>query len=154
MGSVGQDADASFFTLMHHFLAASNKGEAISHTPPVVDQRTAPRSPYRLTQRIARGYCWEVPPEDVWSDVLCHDLTQGGVSFFLDSQPAFERLVVMFRAAQPIYIAAKVTHWRPVFVDAQGEVIEVHTVPNCSVPPDDTEGKVLVGCQFLRRFSK
>ena len=64
------------------------------------------RRPFRLTQRIAPGYCWEVPPESAWIDVRCYDLAQGGFSFFLDEKPTFERLVAMFRSAEPIYVAA------------------------------------------------
>ena len=65
-----------------------------------------------------------MPPESAWIDVRCYDLAQGGFSFFLDEKPTFERLVARFRSAEPIYVAARVNHWRPVLVDGWGGIIE------------------------------
>jgi hypothetical protein len=154
MANSGQDADAAFFNLMHHFLAASFKGESgteVDYTE--ADRRAQSRRPFSLTQRIAPGYCWEVPPESAWIDVRCGNLTQGGFSFFLNEKPEFDRLVAMFRSAEPIYVAARVNHWRPVMVDAGGSIIDFSTL-TAGVPSAvrQAEPKFLVGCQFLRRF--
>src|SRR5208282_815700 len=111
MASSGQDADAAFFNLMHHFLAASHKEEGgPSRDEPAAERRRDSRRAFRLTQRIAPGYCWEVPPESAWIDVRCNDLAKDGFSFFLDEKPTFERLVAMFRSVEPIYVAARVCH--------------------------------------------
>jgi hypothetical protein len=150
MVNSGQDADAAFFNLMHHFLAASQKGEnATARQEPGGDRRT-----FRLTQRIAPGYCWEVPPDSAWIEVPCHDLAQAGFSFFLDDKPNFERLVAMFRSGGPIYVAAEVSRWRHVLVDEWGGITEPPAPSAGGVATARrTESKVLVSCTFLRRFN-
>jgi hypothetical protein len=155
MASSRQDADAAFFNLMHHFLAVSHKDEeGVALDEPGGERRNGSRRPFRLTQRIAPGYCWEVPPESAWIDVSCYDLAQGGFSFFLDEKPTFERLVARFRSAEPIYVAARVSYSRPVLVDGWGGILEP------GIPSEGalsavrrTESKYLIGCQFLRRFT-
>ena len=149
MANSGQDADAAFFNLMHHFLAASHKGEGGEDAAdePGAERRTESRRPFRLTQRIAPGYCWEVPPESAWIDVRCYDLAQGGFSFFLDEKPAFERLVAMFRSAEPIYVAARVNHWRPVLVDAWGGIIEP-CIPSAGAMPTIQTNRIEVPCRL------
>ncbi len=155
MTTIGQDADAAFFNLMHHLLAASQKGEgSVVRDEAEAERRCKSRRAFRLTQRIAPGYCWEVPPDSAWIDVRCYDLAQGGFSFFLDEKPAFERLVVRFHSAEPIYLAARVHYWRPVLVDNCGGIIE----PSIPAPGGlstvrQPESKFLIGCQFLRRFA-
>jgi len=155
MANSGHDADAAFFNLMHHFMAASHKSESGADLADgtEVQQRTESRRPFRLTQAIAPGYCWEVPPASAWLDVLCHDLAQNGFSFFLDEKPWFERLVAKFRSAEPIYVAARVRNYRPVLVDAWGGVIE-SCIPSAGTRPaiQKATSKFLVGCRFLRRF--
>jgi hypothetical protein len=149
MANAGQDADAAFFNLMHHFLAASEKCDYVPGRRESGDRRS-----FRLTQRIAPGYCWEVPPESAWIDVPCYDLAKAGFSFFLDDKPNFERLVAMFRAGAPIYVAAGVNHWRHVLVDEWGGIIDPSGQTAGGVATARrTEPKVLVGCSFLRRFS-
>ena len=65
-----------------------------------------------------------MPPDAAWIEVRCYDFAQGGFSFFYDEKPAFERLMASFRSPEPIYIAARVHHWRPVLVDAWGGILE------------------------------
>ena len=155
MGTFGQDADAAFFNLMHHFLAASNKGESdVGLNAADTEQRCESRRAFRLVQRIAPGHCWDVPPESAWIDVRCCNLAKCGFSFFLDEKPSFERLVAMFRSVEPIYVAARVNHWRPVMVDGWGGIIDSSTPPAGGVSTvRRAESKFLVGCQFLRRFT-
>ena len=87
---MGQDADAAFFNLMHHFLAAAQQGEGgAGQNETGAERRSESRRPFRLTQRIAPGFCWEVPPESAWIEVPCYDLAKGGFSFFLDEKPTF-----------------------------------------------------------------
>ncbi|MEI8375059.1 MAG: hypothetical protein WCJ35_19715 [Planctomycetota bacterium] len=154
MVNSGQETDATFFNLMHHFLAVSHKGEGdVVRDEPEAEQRYESRRAFRLIQRIATGYCWEVPPESAWIDVRCHDLTKGGFSFFLDERPTFERLVAKFRSAEPIFVAARVHYWRPVLVDGWGGIIEPNTSSVGTISTGRrTESKFLIGCQFLRRF--
>lgn len=107
MANSAQDADAAFFNLMHHFLAASHKGEDGGDRDQPYNMRSESRHAFQHTQWIAPGYCWDVPPESAWINVLCHDLAQGGFSFFLDEKPTFERLVAKFDSAESIYVAAR-----------------------------------------------
>ncbi len=156
MANPAQDADAAFFNLMHHFLAVSQKAESGPGRDDAGDERWGEsRRPFRLTERIAPGYCWEVPPESAWIDVRCYDLAQGGFSFFLDEKPTFDRLVARFRSAEPIYVAARVSHCRPVLVDSWGGILEpsIPTVAAAGSAVRRTESKFLVGCHFLRRFT-
>ncbi len=155
MATLGQDADAAFFNLMHHFLAASRKGDGgVGRDEPDAERRRKLRRAFRLTQSIAPGYCWEVPPDSAWMEVHCYDLTQCGFSFFLDEKPTFERLVARFRLAEPIYVAARVHHWRPVLVDGRGGIIESGAQSVGAISPAHrTAWKVLVGCQLLQRFA-
>ena len=154
MATIGQDADASFFNLMHHFLTTSQKGESgVAQNATGAERRCGSRRPFRLNQRIAPGYCWEVPPEWAWIDVRCYDLAQGGFSFFLDEKPTFERLVARFHLTESIYISARVVHWRPVLVDDWGGIIEPGTQSVGAISTAcHNESKFLVGCQFMRRF--
>ena|SRR5271157_4214282 len=155
MATSGQDADVAFFNLMHHFLAVSHKDEGFAGRGEAgAEGRHESRRAFRLSQRIAPGYCWEVPPEAAWIDVRCYDLAQGGFSFFLDEKPTFERLVAMFRSVEPIYVAARVNHSRLVLVDGSGGVLDP-SIPSAGTISTfrRTESKFLVGCQFLRRFA-
>ena len=137
------------------FLGRPHKGEnGAGQDEPEAERRNESRRPFRLTQQIAPGYCWEVPPESAWIDVRCYDLAQGGFSFFLDEKPTFERLVARFRSAEPIYVAARVSHWRPVLVDGWGGILDPGTPSAGAVSTvRRTESKFLVGCHFLRRFT-
>ncbi|MGO9111831.1 MAG: hypothetical protein ACLP9L_21600 [Thermoguttaceae bacterium] len=155
MATSGQDADAAFFNLMHHFLAASHKDEAgAGRDDSRAPGRSKSRRAFRLTQRIAPGYCWEVPPESAWIDVRCYDLAQAGFSFFLDEKPTFDQLVAMFRSAEPIFVAARVNHSRLVLVDGWGGILDP-SIPSSGAISTlrRTESKFLVGCEFLRRFT-
>jgi len=154
MADSGQDADAAFFNLMHHFLATTQKGDGqVGRDEPEAEQRYESRRAFRLIQQIATGYCWEAPPESAWIDVCCHDLTKGGFSFFLDEKPTFERLLARFRSAEPISVAARVHYWRPVLVDGWGCVIEPSRPSVGAISTvHQAKSKFLIGCQFLRRF--
>ena len=156
MANTGPDSDAAFFNLMHHFLAASHKGEGgAAGEEAEAERRCQPRRPFQLTQRIAPGYCWEVPPESAWIEVACHDLAQCGFSFLLDEKPAFDRLVAMFRLAEPIYVAARVNHSRPVLVDSWGGILDAGTQTAATLAAGRRmEPRFLVGCKFLRRFER
>ena len=155
MATSVQDADAAFFNLMHHYLTVPHTGDDGAESgEPCEDRRDKARRAFRVWQQIAPGYCWDVPPATAWIEVLCGDLTQGGFSFFLDEKPRFDNLVAMFRPAEPIYVGARINHWRPVLVDDWGLVLDPVAGPARTVPAGrPTSSKYLVGCQFLRRFS-
>jgi hypothetical protein len=154
MASFAQDADAAFYNLMHYFLAATRKDESTGREEGGVEERNESRRAFRLTQRIAPGYGWEVPPESAWIDVSCYDLTKGGFSFFLEEKPNFDRLLALFHSPEPIYVAARVHHYRSVLVDAKGGILEPGDLSSGAESHiRRTESKFLVGCQFLRRFT-
>ncbi len=106
MANPGQEADAAFFNLTHHFLASQKAESSLDRDQSGAEpQRHESRRAFRHVQRIAPGYCWEVPPAAAWIEVQCYDLAQAGFSFFLDEKPAFERLVAMFHCTEPIYVS-------------------------------------------------
>ena len=155
MGTLGQDADASFFTHVHHFLAAAHKeSSVVAPTESAVDRRMAPRWPYSQSQRIAPGYCWEVPPDTAWIEIPCFDLTQGGFSFFMAEEPTFDHLVVQFRSSEAIYVAARIAHSRRVLVDPAGNILDAQVAAADALASLHLESKILIGCQFMRRFTK
>ncbi len=153
MATIGQDVDAAFFDLMYHFLATSQEDEGgPGRNEPGTERRRESRRAFQLTQRIAPGYCSETPPESAWIDVQCYDLVQCGFSFFLDEQPTFDRLVARFTFVEPIDLAARVIHWRPVLVDDRGGIIEPGTQSAGAISTTrGNEPKFLVACQFIRQ---
>jgi hypothetical protein len=155
MTNPGQESDAAFFSLMHHFLAASNKSDAgVARENSYENRRSQARRSFSIPEWIAPGYCWEVPPASAWIEVQCHDLTPRGFSFLFDKKPDFERLVVRFRSADPICVAARVNYFRPVAADDQGNVVEGCLPPAGAFSNSrKMESLYLVGCEFLRRFA-
>jgi len=122
------------------------------------DRRRDRRHPFSSIQCIAPRRDSELPANSEFVDVQCHDLTRGGFSFLLPSQPDFDRLVVALDSLQGvIHVAAEVRHTADVLVDAFGRVQRVgeHTI-------DAGYGEhsfqtatpmVLVGCRFTDRAS-
>ena len=144
MATTAHDADAAFFNLMHYYVTCPYKGN-VAIGIENDERRAESRRAFRIKQRIAPGYCWEVPPESAWIEVLCYDLTQGGFSFLLDKKPDFERLVAMFRSTAPIYVAARVNQCRPVLADDCGGVLEPAVTPQRR-----TARRPADGCEVLR----
>jgi len=98
-----------------------------------VERRTSERWLYPETQLIGAYGVWGLPPRQIFRAVRCHDISKGGVSFFLPRPPAFE-LAVIEVGKQPIidYLLMQLVHY--------GEQV-------------DAEKLYLVGCQFVERVT-
>ncbi len=129
--------------------------EALGRRDPDGDRnrREYARNPYRVVQRIAPYDTAVFPSQGDFYQVLCHDLSRGGFSFFQGNLPDFSRLVVELRSGpRRVYMVARVAHCRQVLLDGAGNVTPVTErsprVPGSSGPPGVPV--TLVGCQFVR----
>ncbi len=149
MGSLEAEIDASFYNLVYQLSAATSN--------PASDRRRQRRSRFVATQRIALRRAPGIPHESEFIEVQCHDLTRGGFSFLLPSEPSFHFLVVAFGIApNTIYVSARVTHCEPVLVHDSG-LIERIGARDAS-DEAGAKGKagkrmVLVGCSFIERLT-
>jgi hypothetical protein len=58
------------------------------------ERRTSERRPYPAIQWLAPYGAWGLPTMDMFREIRCHDLSQGGVSFFLPRPPQFHFAVI------------------------------------------------------------
>ncbi len=151
MASLAQMNDTEFYELVHQMAD-------LLPTDEPAERRGGQREPFSSIQRIAPRDALELPADSEFVDVQCHDLTRGGFSFLLPSQPDFDQLVVALESLQGvIHVAAEVRHTADVLVDAFGRVQRVGEHPvgvgygehrvQTATP------MVLVGCRFVERSS-
>ena len=94
--------------------------------------RSSQRRQYPYPQTIALVDDGRLPAAEDFFSVQCRDLSSGGVSFYLDAAPQFDRLVVALGVPPDLrYLSARVVH-----------VQEVHL---------NGFPKHLVGCRFDQR---
>ncbi len=147
MSSLEAEIDANFYDLVHQL--------SMSAGGPMGDRRQERRSRFVAMQRIAFRRTPGIPDEAEFIEVPCHDLTRGGFSFFLPSEPSFRFLVVALGAApNVIYVSARETHTEQVLVYESGLI---ERFGEGSVP-DETQTKAarrmfLVGCTFIERLT-
>jgi hypothetical protein len=146
------EIDASFYQLIHQLA-----GPQLSDDP--VELRRAVRRPFLALHRIAPRRGAEFPKENEFVDVMCHDLTRAGFSFFLPSPPDFTALVAVFCfPAEEICVGAEVRHFDHVLLYPSGLVEHIHDkagpagnhAPGGENPPP----MVLVGCRFTERLQR
>jgi hypothetical protein len=102
--------------------------EAISGS---AERRTSDRWPFAEIQLLGPYGPWGLPKMHMFCEVRCHDLSQGGISFFLPRPPAFEFAVIgLGKRPKITYLLIRLTHCR--------EHIDV-------------KKQYLVGCRFLQR---
>ena len=96
------------------------------------EYRTSPRHGYEHGQLVARMLNGRLPAPADFFEVDCRDLSAGGVSFYLDSPPDFDTLVVALgRRSALSHFAARVAH--------------VAKVQHAN------RQQYLIGCQFTER---
>jgi len=79
------------------------------------ERRSSPRFAYQVSQRIAPLDADHPHAPLHFQDVLCKDLSMGGISFYLAEQPDFEHLVIQLgRATQQITARAEVLGCMPI----------------------------------------
>ena len=97
------------------------------------DDRTAPRKDYRYVQKVAPVRGAVMPNADDFFDVVCCDLSQGGVAFYLNTAPDFDEVIVALGRC-------------PVIARFRAEVVHVEQV---SV---DHGARYRVGCRLVERL--
>jgi hypothetical protein len=97
------------------------------------ENRASRRSPFPVMQMLGPCGSWGLPTQHMFCEVRCHDLSQGGISFFLPRPPTFETAVIGLGKPPTVsYYVVKLIHFRE-----YGEEKE----------------RYLVGCQFISRVS-
>jgi hypothetical protein len=77
--------------------------------------RASPRRGYSYPQRVAPLFGSQMPSPERFFEVRCGDISGSGLSFFLDSQPEFDNVVIALgRPPEVIHVAARVVHVEPV----------------------------------------
>lgn len=112
------------------------------------------RVPFRVDLRIAPLARDRLPSAAEFFPVLGHNLSLGGVAFFLKTRPNFTSLVLALNTPSTIdYIEARVVHCTEVLVNSSGLVRRVSQEEAAAGNPNEsTEPMILVGCRFVRRL--
>ncbi len=72
--------------------------------------RSSPQRTFPYRQRVAKFEPGRAPETLDFTEVQFEDISAGGVSFFLNSRPEFEKVVLALGAAPNLhYIAAQIT---------------------------------------------
>jgi PAS domain S-box-containing protein len=99
-----------------------------------VENRTSPRRVFQYRQRIAPLLGNAMPSEADFFEVDCADISAGGLSFYLDRAPEFDKLIVALGKPPVLtHFAAQVVRTAETVVDGQRQYV--------------------VGCRFLGRFN-
>lgn len=141
--------DAGFYQLVYQFTGSPRED----------DQRRLRRQPFPVKQWIAPKSGPGFPQDSEFVEVLCHDLTSDGFSFFLDDPPDFESLVAALGIPPKlVYLRAKVVHVGDVLVYSSGMVEPLRDRARhvSYEAPDGAIGTpmVLVGCRFLEKIDR
>jgi hypothetical protein len=79
---------------------------------PGAERRASQRFPYRVTQRFApvrRGI------QGRFREMVCSDISRGGISFFLDSPPDFDEVAIELKTGnQKIVVLARIVGHDPI----------------------------------------
>jgi len=152
MSNLDSEIDANFYQLIHQ-LAGSPRH------PDQSERRGKRRQAFLVVQRIAPLGGGGFPGDSEFFQVRCHDLSEGGFSFFLPRPPEFTSLVAAFGSPpEMIYVGADVSHSANVLVHRSGWVEQVEGraghVSYQGIDGDPATPMVLVGCRFTRRLQK
>jgi PAS domain S-box-containing protein len=63
-------------------------------TASVENRRSSPRREFRYRQHIAPMHDERLPPQDRFFEVVCEDISAGGIAFYMECPPTFKNLVV------------------------------------------------------------
>ena len=97
------------------------------------ERRKSGRWPFPEIQLLGPYGTWGLPKKQMFCEVRCFDLAQGGISFFLPRPPVFEFAVIGLGKRPDItYLLIRLVHCRE-YVDGKKQY--------------------LVGCRFLQRVT-
>lgn len=101
--------------------------------PVSIERRRSRRLPYSGEARIACYDGHSFPDESAFWNVVCRDLSQGGVSFFSTRKPPRSTIVISLPGATQCVVAARIVHCSGVVLNPQRQY--------------------LVGCEFTDRLA-
>ncbi len=143
--------DANLYRLVHDLL---NSGRSVRGE----DRRRHRRRAYPAIQRIAPWNGGAFPAETEFFDVACRDLTEGGLSFLLESEPESRHVVVELHThGRPIFVAGEIVRCQCVALCESGEVESLEREDDrarMEVACEDWVEMYLIGCRFVRRLQK
>ncbi len=114
--------------------SAAPPSPAAGKPVPGYDMRSSPRRAYQYRQLIAPLHGDQLPPRNRFFEVICEDISAGGIAFRLDSLPDFKRVVVALgQSAQLAFFTADLVR-----------VSETRAA--------DGRRQFLVGCRFTGRI--
>jgi hypothetical protein len=100
--------------------------------PNASDRRRDPRWSYQVPQLVAFHDEDEQPTRDMLQAVRCHDISMGGISFFVSQPPRHAHCtLVLGRAPKLMFVRARIAHYEP-------------------TGPELQEWKI--GCMFLQKL--
>ena len=80
----------------------------------VQERRTSERHAYPVVQMLAPCNALQLPEEDAFREVRCHDISRGGFSFLWSKPPDFEFVVVSLgKGSHRISLTARVVRSSP-----------------------------------------
>ncbi len=150
-------ADAEFYRLVHSLLQSRGNLDG-------QDRRVHERNQVWSRQRVApvRGSAFPHPAQ--FEEVLCVDISKGGLSFLTSKQLRSRHLVVELGVPpHALYVLAQVVFQRPVLywscgtlepLPPEGAFSQGVPDPSEALWDDDSEKpevKVQVGCRFIRK---
>ncbi len=99
------------------------------------EMRSSPRRTYQYRQLIAPLIGDRLPPRNRFFEVVCEDISAGGIAFYLDTPPDFKRVVVgLGQAPQLTFFTANIARVTEKEVDGRRQF--------------------LVGCRFTGRIRR
>ncbi len=99
---------------------------------PRFETRSGRRRPYHCAQLLAPLKGRTSPAQTDFALVQCRDISPGGFSYFTESRPKSDKVVVALGLAPFSFFVA--------------QIVRIHP------PADGQEGPLLVGCKFLHRL--
>lgn len=152
MGGATNETDANFFRLIHQLVGVPCEDGAR-------ERRSSYRSPFHSFHRIAPWDGSRFPKDSDFLVVRCYDLSRGGFSFLLPSEPESKQLVAEFsNSADVFYVAAEVAHTEPVLFFPPDRVQRACGLGITDAPPgcemSTASLMLLVGCRFAKRLRK
>ncbi len=98
------------------------------------ERRRDSRYPYRVTQMVAFHDHVGIPTADMLQPVRCHDISLGGISFYLAGPPMSEHCTFLLgRPPGLLFVKARVVH---------------------SEPAENSPDTWIIGCEFVEKMEE
>jgi len=140
--------DNEFYNSAAAYIKQLEKGSGIA-------ERRRPQRHSMLAYHRIAAYHERIPEPSEFSPVLCHDLSTGGFSFFVEVIPTNKMLVVAFDHPDRVtYLKARIAHSENVRLYQSGHVEYIGEKASHTrlYPTGAFKSMILVGCEFLERI--